>query len=362
MGDMRHVFALVLCAMCVAGPAAAQEPFYAGKTIRIIVGYETGGTADADPRVMARHVGPLVPGPGNAFDAYARLLAQHFGRFIPGAPSVIVQNLPGAGGLRATSYLAQAAPRDGLTLVMPAPANVTEPLLNPAAAQYDSRLFGWIGSMNREVGTCAFWNPAIQTLDDLKTRKTILGGTGPAASSTLEARALARLLGLKFDIVLGYPNLLDIRHPAERGEVDGFCGLLVSSLGPSARVDMAAGKFRILLQTGLQTHRELDGLVPTAIDLAPDQQARDILALTFGPWEFGKALAAPPGTPADRLETLRNAFKAAVDDSEFLTAAARGGIEINPVDDREISQLIGSFYALPAATIERARSILAPQD
>jgi hypothetical protein len=223
-------------------------------------------------------------------------------------------------------------------------------------------LFGWIGSLNREVGTCAFWNPAIQTLDDLRTRKTILGGTGPAASSTLEARALARLLGFKFDIVLGYPNLLDIRHPAERGEVDGFCGLLVSSLGPSARADLAAGKFRILLQTGLHSHREFDSVIPTAIDLAPDAQARDILALTFGPLEFGKALAAPPGTPADRLETLRGAFKAVVDDSEFLTAAARAGIEINPVDDREISQIIGSFYALPAAAIERARSILAPQD
>jgi hypothetical protein len=223
-------------------------------------------------------------------------------------------------------------------------------------------MFGWIGSMNREVGTCAFWSPEIQTLDDLRTRKTILGGTGPAASSTLEARALARLLGLKFNIVLGYPNLLDIRHPAERGEVDGFCGLLVSSLGPSARADMATGKFRILLQTGLHTHRELDGVVPLAIDLAPDQQARDILALTFGPWEFGKALAAPPGTPADRLVILRSAFKAVVDDSEFLTAAARGGIEINAVDDQEITQLIDTFYALPAATLERARSILAPQD
>jgi tripartite-type tricarboxylate transporter receptor subunit TctC len=359
---IRAVFALVLCALCVSAPCAAQEPFYAGKTIRIIVGYAPGGTADADPRVMARHVGPLVPGPGNAFDAYARLLALHYGRFIPGSPTIVVQNMPGAGGLRATSWLARGAPRDGLTLVMPAPSNVTEPLLNPAAAQYDPRLFGWIGSLNREVGTCAFWNPAIQSLDDLRTRKTILGGTGPAASSTLEARALARLLGLKFDIVLGYPNLLDIRHPAERGEVDGFCSLLVSSIGPSARADLAAGKFRILLQTGLRAHRELDGVVPMAMDLAPDAQARDILALTFGPWEFGKALAAPPGTPTDRLETLRGAFRAVVEDSAFRIAAARGGLEINAVGDPEILQLIESFYALPSATLERARGILAPQD
>ncbi|MDB5642897.1 MAG: tripartite tricarboxylate transporter family receptor [Hyphomicrobiales bacterium] len=360
----RTLQAIIIGALLATSPGMAQEttPFFAGKTLRILVGYENGGTADADPRVMARHVGPLVPGPGNAFDAYARLLAQHFGRHIPGTPAVVVQNMPGAGGLRATTYLAREAAKDGLTLAMPAPGNVTEPLLNPAKARYDPRQFAWIGSLNREVGVCAVWSPEIRTLEDLRTRRTILGGTGPAASSTLEARALARLLGFKFDIVLGYPNLLDIRHPAERGEVDGFCGLLVSSIGPSARADLAAGKFRILLQTGLHPHRELGDLVPQALDLAPDAQSRDILSLIFGPWDFGKALAAPPGTPAERVETLRRAFAAVIEDPDFLGAAARGGIEINAMDDRDIVRLIDTFYALPATTLERARSILAPPD
>jgi tripartite-type tricarboxylate transporter receptor subunit TctC len=308
---------------------------------------------------MAKNLGPLVAGPGNAFDAYARLLAQYLGKRIPGAPAVVVQNVPGAGGLRATSYLANEAARDGLTLAMPAPGNVTEPLLNPSAAPYDPRQFGWIGSLNREVGTCAFWNSGIQTLEDLRDRRTILGGTGPAASSTLEARALAKLLGFKFDIVLGYPSLQNIRDPAERGEVDGFCGLLVSSIGPGARADLAQGKFRILLQTGLHAHREIGDRVPLAIDLAPDATSRDILALTFGPWEFGKAIAAPPGLPRDRLALLRDAFRAAVGDPEFLATAERGGLEINPVDDLEIAQLIESFYAMSSSTIARARSILA---
>src|SRR4051812_37218347 len=190
---MIRAMVAALCVIFGAAQSQAQEstPYYAGKTVTIIVGYAPGGTADADPRVISRHVGPLVPGPGNAFDAYARLLAQHFGKHIPGSPSVIVQNMPGAGGLRAMSHLATEARKDGLTLVMPSPSNVTEPLLNPSAARYDSRRFGWIGSMNREVGACAFWNPAIQSLDDLRTRRTILGGTGPSASSTLEARVLS---------------------------------------------------------------------------------------------------------------------------------------------------------------------------
>jgi tripartite-type tricarboxylate transporter receptor subunit TctC len=352
--------AFVLCLLGLAAPGRAQEtPFYAGKTIRILVGYASGGSADADPRVVAKNLGPLVAGSGNAFDAYARLLAQFWGKHIPGAPAIIVQNVPGAGGLRATSMLANDPARDGLTLAMPAPTNVTEPLLNPSAASFDPRNFGWIGSLNREVGTCAFWNSDIQFVDDLKKRRTILGGTGPAASSTLEARALAALLGFKFDIVLGYPGLQNIRDPAERGEVDGFCGLLVSSIGPSARADLAAGKFRILLQTGLRAHREIGDRVPLAINLAPDAQSRDILALTFGPWEFGKAIAAPPGLPPERLALLRQAFDAVLDDPDFLGTAERGGLEINPVGHQEIADLIASFYAMPASTIARARSVLA---
>lgn len=363
LGSWAGRMLLLVGALLGAAPCVAEEaPFYAGKTIRILVGYAPGGSADADPRVMTRNIGPLVSGPGNAFDAYARLLAQFYGRHIPGAPTVIVQNMPGAGGLRATSFLAKDAARDGLTLAIPAPANVTEPLLNPGAVSYDLRQFGWIGSMNREVGTCAFWNPEVRTLDDLRRRRTILGGTGPAASSTLEARALSRLLGFNFQIVLGYPTLQEIRDPAERGEVDGFCGLLASAMGPSARADLAAGKFRILLQTGLQAHREIGDLVPMAIDLAPSPQARDILRLTFGPWEFGKAIAAPPDIPADRLATLRAAFAATMQDAEFLDAASRGSLEINPMDDREISALIASLYDLPADTLAQARRVLAPPE
>ncbi|MEY3552466.1 MAG: hypothetical protein RL735_814, partial [Pseudomonadota bacterium] len=153
-------FILVCSAFGSARSAPEQEAaFFKGRTLRIVVGYAAGGSSDSDPRVGPRRVGTLVAGPGNGFDLYARLLALYFGRHLPGHPSVIVQNLPGAGGLRATMEVVKNAPADGLTLLMPAPQNVIEPLFDPIGAHYDPRDLGWIGSMNRETTTCAFWNP-----------------------------------------------------------------------------------------------------------------------------------------------------------------------------------------------------------
>ncbi len=354
-------FILICSAFGSAQSAPEQEAaFFKGRTLRVVVGYAAGGSSDSDPRVAPRRVGTLVAGPGNGFDLYARLLALYFGRHLPGQPSVIVQNLPGAGGLRATMEVVKNAPADGLTLLMPAPQNVIEPLFDPVGAHYDPRALGWIGSMNRETTTCAFWNPQIQSIDDLRQRRVFVGATGPLATGAQETRVVEAVLGAQFHLVLGYPYLMDIRHPAERGEVDGFCGLLISSIGPGPRSDLAAGKFKLLLQTGLKPHREVGDLLPLLSEFAKDEAIRDMLLLAFGPWEFGKALAVPPGVQAQRLDALRMAFRAAVEDPDLLRAASRAGLEINPVGFEEIETLIARLHALPPASIERARQIMRP--
>lgn len=341
--------------------AKAQDrnaDFFAGKTIRILVGYASGSTADADPRAPARASGLIFAGPGNGFETYARLLARHLGRFIPGSPQVVVQNMPGLGGLRAASYLASEAQADGLTLALLNPVNATAPLLWPASASFDARRFSWIGSLNREVGTCAFWTAGIDRVEDLRKRQVLVGSTGPQAQATIEALALQDLLGFDFRFIMGYPSLADIRQPAEGGEVDGFCGYLVSTMNEGARRDLAEGKFRIVMQTGLEPHPLLPPDIPNIFDLAPNEDTRQVMKLVFGPSAFGKPLAAPPGVPADRLAVLRDALKATLADSSFLGEAARGGLEINAVSAETIESLLAELYAMPPSALERTRAIV----
>ncbi|MDB5508495.1 MAG: tripartite tricarboxylate transporter family receptor [Hyphomicrobiales bacterium] len=362
---VRRVFARRLClsALTLAlslSPAAAQDGgFFAGKTIRILVGYAPGSTADADPRAPGRPSGLIFSGPGNGFETYARVLARHLGRFIPGRPSVVVQNMPGLGGLRAAAYLADEAAPDGLTLGLLNPVNAVAPLLTPSLASFDARRFGWLGSLNRETGVCAFWSPRIETLDDLRHRRIVMGGTGPQAPATIETRVLDALLGLRTRMVLGYPSIADMQQPAERGEIDGFCGQHVSTMKASMREDVMEGRARLLVQTGLTPHPKLPPDIPHAFALAPNEEAREIMKIVFGPWSFGKPLAAPPGMPADRLEVLREALRATLADASFLGEAARGGMEIDPTPAAEIEKLLGEIYATPPDTIAQARRIVA---
>ena len=145
-----------------------------------------------------------------------------------------------------------AAP-DGLTLALINPVNAMEPILNPDVAKFDARQFKWLGGINSEVGTCAFWNDRIRSLDDLKGAPVTLGATGPSSGSTLDAKAIQGILGLNFKMVLGYPGLNDVRLAAENKEVDGFCGLQVSSIKATLSGAHRAGKFHVVVQTGLRS-------------------------------------------------------------------------------------------------------------
>lgn len=332
---------LMTAAFALGTPAKAEvsenvRKFYAGKTVRIVVGFP----------------------PGSTFDTYARMLARHIGRHIPGAPNVIVQNMPGAGGLTSTSMVSNVAAPDGLTMAMINPVNTTEPLLNPSVAKFDPRKFGWIGSMNTEVGTCAFWGDKALNLEDLKTKPVSLGGTGPAAGSTLDAAALQALFGFKFKMVLGYPSLLEARMAAEKGEVDGFCGLLVSALKVDIWDQFKAGAFKVLVQTGVEKHPDLPADIPNIFDLAPNEEARQVMRLVFSPWAFGRPVMTPAGVPADRLAALRAAFRATLADPAFKAEASKINLEVQERGPEEISKLLAAIYATPQPIVERTRQIL----
>lgn len=317
------------------GASSLWAQDFAGKTMRMVVGYP----------------------PGTAFEIYARALIRHMPEHLPGVPTMILQNMPGAGSLNATSWLANVAPRDGTVLAMPNPMNTTEPILNPKRAKFDAREFTWIGSMNSERSTCGFWSEKAKNLDALKTTEVIIAASGPAAGSTIDAKALRSLLGLKFKIVPGYPGLAEMQLSAQRGEADGYCGVLVSMLKTIYWDDYTAGRFKIPLQMGLEKHPDLPD-IPNAYDMVQSEEDRQAFNLIFAPWSYGRPIAAPPGLPEATTKVLRKAFHATLGSDGFKADAKKLNLEINPITGEQIEKLVANVYRTPPAVVERTRNIL----
>jgi tripartite-type tricarboxylate transporter receptor subunit TctC len=336
-----HHLRLAACGIalaCASTSAQAQDvaSFYRGRTVQAVVGYPAGST----------------------FELYLRMFARHVGKHIPGNPTVIIQHMPGAGSLTATSHLANAAPKDGSVFGMPNPVNTIEPLLDPARTKFDPTNFGWIGSMNTETSTCSFWANDIKTLDDLRKREVTVGSTGPASGSTIDAVVLSQLLGLKLKVVTGYRVLNDIKIAAERGEVDGFCGLLVSALKTDFVGEWKSGRISVPVQMGLTKHPDLPN-VPNGYDLVTKEEDRALFQLIFGPWAYGRPMFMPPGVPAERTAALRAAFKATLADPEFIAETQKLGLEINPSQGEDIVPIIQRIMKTPEPVVARARQLLA---
>jgi tripartite-type tricarboxylate transporter receptor subunit TctC len=317
----------------------AVAAFYRGRTVQAVVGYT----------------------PGSTFELYLRIFVPHLQRHVPGNPTIVVQHMPGAGSLKVTAYLATVAPKDGSVIGIINPVTTIEPLIDPEA-KFDPRAFNWLGSLNSEISTCAFWNKDLKTLADLKQRReVIVGSTGPAAGSTVDARVLGPLGGINFKIVTGYPGLTEVRLAAERGEVDGHCGMQVSAIKAVVWDDFKAGRIAVPVQMALQKHAELPD-VPNAYDLAIKEDDRQLFRLIFGPWAYGRPMLAPPDTQNDRVAALRAAFKAAVADPQFVAEAKRINLEIQPTAPDAIERLLDDVLRTPAPVVERARVMLGAQN
>lgn len=334
---LRFALGLAMAFGVGSSPAMAQNlaPHFAGKTVRIVVGYPSG----------------------SGFDLYARAVSRHLGKHIPGQPTVIVQNMPGAGGLTSVAYMANVAPKDGLTLALINPVNSTEPLLNPEVAKFDSTKFRWIGSVNKDVQTCVFWSRKAQSIDDMRRTELVLGATGPSSGSALDAKALSTLLGFKFKIVMGYPGIADIRLAAEKGEVDGHCGMPIAQIKTDIWEGFKSGRIKAPIQIATAEHPELRG-IPNAFDLAKDENDRQILKLVFAPWTYGRPMLAPPDTPADIVDGLRKAFDATMKDAAFLGEAKQMNLDVDPLDGASVDKLVRELFGTPLALVERTRAIL----
>src|SRR4051812_18865325 len=250
---------LAIAAALASHGAAAQsvEAFYHGRTVTLTIG---------------------LP-PGGGYDLYSRVLAKHYGRFIPGNPVLVPKNMPGAGGLQASNYIANVAPKDGSEIAMIASSALLTPLFGDEAAKFDPRKYTWIGSMNDDVSSCGVWHTTgVTRFEDMMTKEVVFGASGPAAITAAHAQVLKNLLGAKAKVILGYTGTKDVSLAMQRGEVGGSCGLTVSSLKTQWRDEWRNGNLKILIQMGSREHPELKG-VPNIYSFAKSEDDKKVLHL-----------------------------------------------------------------------------------
>lgn len=325
---------LALAALGLAGPAAAEPvtDFYKGKTISLVIGFP----------------------PGAGYDAYGRLLARHLGGHVPGNPAIVAQNMPGAGAMKATNWLYGVAPRDG-TAVSHLPSSVLmEQLFGNTSAQFEPGKFTWIGNMDQTIGTCAVWHTSgIERFEDLMRQPTSFGGSGPSGVNSQHAAALRNLLGAKIKLVQGYPGSNEVKLAMAKGELDGGCGMALSSLKSQHASDYRSGELKPIVQLAAEKHPELPG-VAHIYDYAKDDEMRQVFDLVFGPHIVGRPVAAPPAIPDDRKAALRAAFMATMRDAALLADAEKMKLDLTPSDGEWVERLIAKFFSYPTPVVEKA--------
>jgi tripartite-type tricarboxylate transporter receptor subunit TctC len=323
------VAAVLLSATAARADDAAD--FYRGRTLSLVAGFNVGGGADA----------------------YARLIARHLGAHLPGNPTVVVKNMQGAGSVLAANHIFNVSPKDGSEIGLFAGNIAVDPVIGGVAAKYDARKFNWIGAPASETNICVA-SPAtgFKSIDD--TFKTEMV-TGTAGTSTYDFPVvLNNVLGTRLKLVKGYAGSAALRLAMERREIDGFCGVGYSSMRTAGLTD---GKANILVQIALKPNPRLAG-VPFVMDYAKREEDRQIMRLIFGWLDLERPLAAPPGTPAERVRALRSGFDQALQDPALLAEAEQASLAIEPMGGGAIASFIEEVYQAPAAVAARAAQLL----
>jgi tripartite-type tricarboxylate transporter receptor subunit TctC len=316
---------------------AAEADFYRGKQIRLVVSTDAGG----------------------AYDTYARLLVQVLKDHIPGNPMIIIQNMPGASGLKTANYMYASAPRDGTVIASTHASILTTQLTSPGAAVFESTKFSWIGSITTDPFVGYVWHTVpVRTLDDTRTTPVIMGGVS-VGSSSIDYAIMARdMFGLKFKIVTGYKASNDVKLAMERGEVQGTFANGWSSIKTAEPEWLRDNKIRIIVQHGFHRLSELPD-VPLFIDLARTEADRQALVFMLARQEAAKPYFGPPDVPPDRLAVLRRAFDATMRDPRFLALAAKANVTVEgPMTGDEVAALVMKVAQTPPEVVERITRML----
>jgi len=334
--------AVVLALGCEARAQAqeqAQESAKAGaefrgKTLTVVASFEAGGP----------------------YDFYSRLIARHLGAHLPGQPAVVVQNMPGAGGLRGANYLYNVAARDGTVLgVVSQTVAVGQVLGTTPGIQYDARKYSWIGRINANVEVLHAWHASgVRSIEDAKRREVVVAGTGPTSSSVVMPRLMNELIGTKFKVVTGFAGPTSAQLALERGEVEGIVKPW-SSIKVGNADWLRERKINLIVQYTRERHRELRH-VPAIVDLGQDETEKQIFALYAGGAALGTALLAPPGLPERTLALLRRAFDAAMRDPALIEEVGKSGVDIDLLPGAELEKVVAATFSIAPDVLERART------
>jgi tripartite-type tricarboxylate transporter receptor subunit TctC len=327
------IFSLLLLTTPVAGQPGGDT--FAGKSVAMIIGF----------------------GPGGGYDLWGRTVGRHIGRHLPGAPTVIPQNMPGAGSYAAASYIFNIAPKDGSVLGIIARDAALGPLSGATGARFDPTKLSWIGTPTKETNVCvAYHTSQVKSVLDLYDKQLIVGDTGPGTGTRSYPKALNELLGMKFKLVGGFPASSDVFLAMERGEVEGICESLDSI--KIRRPDwIPTRKISILFQGGAEPNPELDG-VPFVLDLALTGEQRQGIEFLYAGQGIGRPFVAPPDLPPDRLKMLRDAFKATMTDPAFVAEAQKSKLDLEPEDGDHLAVLIAKIYATPKPIVDKITSMI----
>jgi tripartite-type tricarboxylate transporter receptor subunit TctC len=332
----------------IAAPAQAQSAneFYKGKTLTIVVGASAGG----------------------GVDLFARLVGRHIGKFIPGNPTVVVQNMPGAGSLTAARHTYTIAPKDGTHMASVLPGAFFDPLFNPQPGdskdKYDPTKFNFIGNGNAEALVClARKDSPIQKNEDMYEKEFIVGTPGGGSLVHVYTTVLKNLLNAKLRIVTGYPGTKEIVLAIQNKEVQGVCGFAWSSAKlhfPDALE--GKGDYRIIAQVGAIGNPELDkAKIPLTINSAKDAQTREALEIFYSQGLYVRAFMMPPGVPQDRVMLMRKAFMEAIRSPALQEEAAKLMTEADPNTGEDMEAMVNKVFAASPEAIARIRKAMTAQ-
>ena len=339
----RHCRLLALCIVAGAGLPQAKADvvaeFYQGRTVTVVVGSNAAG----------------------GYDTFARAVARYMGKHIPGSPTLIVRNMPGAGGMTAANFLYNNADKDGSVIGLVQNNTPFEPLFGTKEARYDPVRFNWLGSPSVETAMVLLWHAApVNSVAELKAREVAVGVSGANSTPAFFTRLLNATLGTRMKPINGYPGQNDVLLAMERREIDGHPSAFFSSVRSTRPTWLRDKTAKAIVQYGAEKLAELPD-VPFAPDLVGNDGDRLVMQAAFAPLALGRPLLMPPGVSAERVAALRAAFAATMADPDFLAEGERVGLGLNaPRSGEQIQEVVERAYQSPPRVIDRLRQLNAP--
>ena len=337
---MNHRISLaggVAVFLALAPGALAQvsvEQFYKSKPIEMFIGYPPGGSNDV----------------------YARVLAQHLGKHIPGAPNIVVHNMPGAGSFLAANQVFAVSPKDGSVVAIGAPTLAIDEKLGTQGVRYKTAQFNWLGRISSLVNMVMTWHTVpVKNIADAQARVTTLAGTGAGSTVSIYPTVLNNVIGTKFKLIMGYRGSNEAMVAMERGETEGH-STSWEALKTAHPDWIAEKKVNVFVQFALTRHPELPD-VPTAVELARNDEEKRILEAIMAASEVGTAFFTTPGAPADRVAALRAAFDKTMADPAFKADLEKVRVGLSPMKGEDLQKLVSQVANLPADLTEKVRAV-----